>query len=194
MSPNGPARTAAGCPPSQRSLHRWYQAPHARHDRGRGDCTFERQDTSRSRVAVSEANAARRMRVRPTHNGQASDSLTARGLRAQMGWLYSLLQKFHDAFIAPGPLPLPLIRRAMLGESGGFLLRNLRAEFIANPKSPSRFPDVALAVLPFSSSPSTLRRRSDQPRSLRWQLLTRPDWFLRDFQADRRRRHGRGVS
>ena len=28
------------------------------------------------------------------------------------------LQKFHDAFIALGPLPLPLVRRAMFGESG----------------------------------------------------------------------------
>jgi uncharacterized protein (DUF885 family) len=28
------------------------------------------------------------------------------------------LQSFHDTFIRLGPLPLPLIRRAMLGESG----------------------------------------------------------------------------
>jgi uncharacterized protein (DUF885 family) len=31
------------------------------------------------------------------------------------------LQKFHDAFIRLGPLPLPLVRRAMLGESSGSL-------------------------------------------------------------------------
>ena len=37
--------------------------------------------------------------------------------KRKMGAEYSL-QKFHDAFIALGPLPLPLIRRAMLGESG----------------------------------------------------------------------------
>ena len=37
--------------------------------------------------------------------------------KRKMGPEYSL-QKFHDAFIALGPLPLPLIRRAMLGESG----------------------------------------------------------------------------
>jgi uncharacterized protein (DUF885 family) len=35
----------------------------------------------------------------------------------KVGSEYSL-QKFHDAFVALGPLPLPLIRRAMLGESG----------------------------------------------------------------------------
>ena len=37
--------------------------------------------------------------------------------KAKMGAEYSL-QKFHDAFISLGPLPLPLIRRAMLGETG----------------------------------------------------------------------------
>ena len=37
--------------------------------------------------------------------------------KAKMGAEYSL-QKFHDRFIALGPLPLPLIRKAMLGEVG----------------------------------------------------------------------------
>ncbi|HET7221100.1 MAG TPA: DUF885 domain-containing protein, partial [Vicinamibacterales bacterium] len=37
--------------------------------------------------------------------------------KAKAGADYSL-QKFHDAFIALGPLPLPLIRRAMLGSEG----------------------------------------------------------------------------
>ncbi len=37
--------------------------------------------------------------------------------KAKAGGEYSL-QKFHDAFIALGPLPLPLIRKAMLGETG----------------------------------------------------------------------------
>jgi hypothetical protein len=36
--------------------------------------------------------------------------------RAQQGQ-YSL-QQFHDTFIGLGPLPLPLIRRAMLGDEG----------------------------------------------------------------------------
>jgi uncharacterized protein (DUF885 family) len=40
--------------------------------------------------------------------------------KAKMGGGYSL-QKFHDAFIALGPLPLPLIRKAMLGEVGSVL-------------------------------------------------------------------------
>jgi uncharacterized protein (DUF885 family) len=40
--------------------------------------------------------------------------------KAKMGAEYSL-QKFHDAFIALGPLPLPLIRKAMLGEVGALL-------------------------------------------------------------------------
>jgi len=37
--------------------------------------------------------------------------------KAKMGPQYSL-QKFHDTFISLGPLPLPLIRKAMLGEVG----------------------------------------------------------------------------
>jgi uncharacterized protein (DUF885 family) len=37
--------------------------------------------------------------------------------KAKMGAQYSL-QGFHDAFIKLGPLPLPLIRKAMLGEEG----------------------------------------------------------------------------
>jgi uncharacterized protein (DUF885 family) len=37
--------------------------------------------------------------------------------KAKMGARYSL-QGFHDAFIKLGPLPLPLIRKAMLGDEG----------------------------------------------------------------------------
>jgi uncharacterized protein (DUF885 family) len=37
--------------------------------------------------------------------------------RAKMGERFSL-QEFHDAFIKLGPLPLPLMRRAMLGDTG----------------------------------------------------------------------------
>jgi uncharacterized protein (DUF885 family) len=37
--------------------------------------------------------------------------------KAKLGSEYSI-QKFHDAFIALGPLPMPLIRKAMLGDSG----------------------------------------------------------------------------
>jgi uncharacterized protein (DUF885 family) len=37
--------------------------------------------------------------------------------QAARGASYSL-QDFHDTFIKLGPLPMPLIRRAMLGETG----------------------------------------------------------------------------
>ena len=37
--------------------------------------------------------------------------------RARMGSRFSL-QEFHDTFIKLGPLPLPLVRRAILGEAG----------------------------------------------------------------------------
>jgi uncharacterized protein (DUF885 family) len=37
--------------------------------------------------------------------------------KAKMGAAFTL-QNFHDTFIGLGPLPLPLIRQAMLGERG----------------------------------------------------------------------------
>ena len=37
--------------------------------------------------------------------------------KAKMGAAYTL-QDFHDTFIKLGPLPLPLIRKAMLGDVG----------------------------------------------------------------------------
>jgi uncharacterized protein (DUF885 family) len=37
--------------------------------------------------------------------------------KAKAGSAYSL-QRFHDTFINLGPLPLPLIRKAMLGDTG----------------------------------------------------------------------------
>ena len=37
--------------------------------------------------------------------------------KAKAGSGYTL-QGFHDSFIKLGPLPMPLIRRAMLGEAG----------------------------------------------------------------------------
>jgi len=40
--------------------------------------------------------------------------------KAKLGAEYSL-QKFHDAFIKLGPLPMPLVRRALLGEVGSLL-------------------------------------------------------------------------
>jgi uncharacterized protein (DUF885 family) len=36
--------------------------------------------------------------------------------RMRLGDAFTL-QKFHDAFIQLGPLPLPLVRQAMLGET-----------------------------------------------------------------------------
>ena len=37
--------------------------------------------------------------------------------KAKLGAAYSL-RKFHDAFITLGPLPLPLVRKALLGDVG----------------------------------------------------------------------------
>lgn len=69
-------------------------------------------------VALSEA---KRGTGDPTYGYYTMGKLMILKLRedykAKMGAAYSL-QKFHDAFIALGPLPLPLIRKAMLGETG----------------------------------------------------------------------------
>ncbi len=40
--------------------------------------------------------------------------------KAKMGTAYTL-QGFHDALMKLGPLPLPLVRRALLGEAGSLL-------------------------------------------------------------------------
>ncbi len=69
-------------------------------------------------VAVSES---KRGTSDPTYGYYTMGKLMILKLRedykAKMGAEYSL-QKFHDTFIALGPLPLPLIRKAMLGEAG----------------------------------------------------------------------------
>jgi uncharacterized protein (DUF885 family) len=69
-------------------------------------------------VAVSES---KRGTLDPTYGYYTMGKLMILKLRedykAKMGAQYSL-QKFHDTFIGLGPLPLPLIRKAMLGEAG----------------------------------------------------------------------------
>jgi uncharacterized protein (DUF885 family) len=69
-------------------------------------------------VAVSES---KRGTSDPTYGYYTMGKLMILKLRedykAKMGPEYSL-QKFHDTFISLGPLPLPLIRKAMLGEAG----------------------------------------------------------------------------
>jgi uncharacterized protein (DUF885 family) len=69
-------------------------------------------------VAVSES---KRGTSDPTYGYYTMGKLMILKLRedykAKMGAEYSL-QKFHDTFISLGPLPLPLIRKAMLGEAG----------------------------------------------------------------------------
>jgi uncharacterized protein (DUF885 family) len=69
-------------------------------------------------VAVSES---KRGTSDPTYGYYTMGKLMILKLRedykAKMGAQYSL-QKFHDTFIGLGPLPLPLIRKAMLGEAG----------------------------------------------------------------------------
>ena len=73
--------------------------------------------------------------------------------KAKMGAQYSL-QDFHDTFIRLGPLPLPLIRKAMLGDAGTLVL--------ADPGS--RIPDpgsfqagiVAIAKRRFMRIPTSM--------------------------------------
>jgi uncharacterized protein (DUF885 family) len=71
-------------------------------------------------AAVSMAEA-KRGTSNPTYGYYTMGKLMILKLRAdykaKMGGAYTL-QGFHDAFVALGPLPLPLIRRAMLGTVG----------------------------------------------------------------------------
>jgi uncharacterized protein (DUF885 family) len=69
-------------------------------------------------VAVSES---KRGTTDPTYGYYTMGKLMILKLRddykAKTGKDYTL-QRFHDAFIRIGPLPLPLVRRAMLGQVG----------------------------------------------------------------------------
>lgn len=69
-------------------------------------------------VALSEA---RRGTTDPTYGYYTMGKLMILKLRedykAKRGAAFSL-QEFHDAYLKLGPLPLPLMRRAMLGETG----------------------------------------------------------------------------
>jgi len=82
---------------------------------------FETQGHQPHPVAVSEA---KRGTADALYGYYTIGKLTILKLRddyrAKVGTGYSL-QKFHDAFIALGPLPMPLIRKAMLGEVGNLL-------------------------------------------------------------------------
>jgi uncharacterized protein (DUF885 family) len=79
---------------------------------------FETQGHQPHPVAVEEA---KRCAGDPLYGYYTMGKLMILKLRddfkAKQGASYSL-QGFHDAFIKLGPLPLPLIRRAMLGEIG----------------------------------------------------------------------------
>ena len=79
---------------------------------------FETQGHQPHPIAVSEA---KRGTGDPLYGYYTMGKLMILKLRddykAKQGASYSL-QSFHDNFLALGPLPLPLIRRAMLGEVG----------------------------------------------------------------------------
>lgn len=79
---------------------------------------FETDGYQPAPVALSEA---KRGTGDPTYGYYTMGKLMILKLRddykAKVGAAYSM-QQFHDAFIALGPLPLPLIRKAMLGETG----------------------------------------------------------------------------
>ncbi len=114
LSPRpAPGRAAAGHP-----LHRRHQDAHAGHDRraGHGALRVAGTPAPSRRSFGSETRHGGRA-VRLLHDGKTDDPEVAVRLQSQDGALDSL-QGFHDAFIKLGPLPLPLIRKALLGETG----------------------------------------------------------------------------
>jgi len=80
---------------------------------------FETQGHQPHAIAVQEA---KRGAGDPLYGYYTMGKLMILKLRSdyqkKMGSDYSL-QKFHDAFIRIGPLPLPLVRKAMLGPAAG---------------------------------------------------------------------------
>jgi uncharacterized protein (DUF885 family) len=80
---------------------------------------FETQGHQPHSIAVQEA---KRGAGDPLYGYYTMGKLMILKLRSdyqkKLGSAYSL-QKFHDAFIQLGPLPLPLIRKAMLGSTAG---------------------------------------------------------------------------
>jgi Bacterial protein of unknown function (DUF885) len=82
---------------------------------------FEEQGFQEPPVALAEA---RRGASDPTYGYYTLGKLMILKLRddyrAKKGDAFSL-QEFHDSFLKLGPLPLPLIRQAMLGEVGELL-------------------------------------------------------------------------
>ncbi len=79
---------------------------------------FETQGHQPHPVAVSEAKRGTADALYGYYTmGKLAILKLREDYRKKIGVQYSL-QKFHDTFIALGPLPMPLIRRAMLGESG----------------------------------------------------------------------------
>jgi uncharacterized protein (DUF885 family) len=82
---------------------------------------FETQGHQPHAISVQEA---KRGAGDPLYGYYTMGKLMILKLRAdyqkKMGSNYSL-RKFHDAFIQLGPLPLPLVRKALLGETSGAL-------------------------------------------------------------------------
>jgi len=79
---------------------------------------FETQGHQPHPVAVSEAKRGTADALYGYYTmGKLALLKLREDYKAKVGADYTL-QKFHDAFIALGPLPLPLIRQAMLGATG----------------------------------------------------------------------------
>ena len=79
---------------------------------------FETQGHQPRPVAVSEAKRGTSDALYGYYTmGKLAILKLREDYRRKMGTDYTL-QKFHDTFIRLGPLPIPLIRRAMLGASG----------------------------------------------------------------------------
>jgi uncharacterized protein (DUF885 family) len=80
--------------------------------------TFQKEAYQPLPVAKAEA---KRGTMDPTYGYYTLGKLMILKLRddykAKVGKAYSL-QRFHDAFVKEGPLPLPLMRQAMLGKTG----------------------------------------------------------------------------
>ena len=117
--PKLPPRAAPGRAAARRALHRRHPHAYAGHDdRAGGGVLRQGGPSAAAGRAVGDASAARRTRLYGYYTMGKLMILKLRDdYKAKMGDRI-FAAEFHDAFIELGPLPLPLIRKAMLGETG----------------------------------------------------------------------------
>ena len=88
-----------------------------KHDRTHTADIPDESDAGIGMTNLPEAKLAREAEMALATLGKLAILALREDYRAKRGEDFSL-REFHDTFLALGPLPLPLVREAMLGERG----------------------------------------------------------------------------